>query len=134
MEIKFKKKKIKIIKEKDNSFKVSVYGDLYNISGEKIAKELEKYKSKYPIIEEDMEIENAKFITVESEIVGLISTVQAKKGQYLKKGDLILSISAMKIENEINMPVSGKIKAIYVKANTNVNAGDKLVKIENENI
>ncbi len=48
-------------------------------------------------------------------IPGTVIDVLVKKGQSVKKGETILILEAMKMQNLITMPFDGKIKSIHVK-------------------
>jgi glutaconyl-CoA/methylmalonyl-CoA decarboxylase subunit gamma len=54
---------------------------------------------------------------------GSVVKIVAKVGQSVKKGDIILVLEAMKMENEIGSPVDGKVKAINVTKCQNVKPG-----------
>lgn len=47
-------------------------------------------------------------------IPGTILDVYVKPGQDVKKGETLLILEAMKMQNQILMPYNGKIKKIYV--------------------
>lgn len=51
-------------------------------------------------------------------------------GSYVKKGDVLCIIEAMKLMNEVNSPVSGQIKEILVKKASRVEFGQKLFVID----
>ena len=57
---------------------------------------------------------------------GKILSVKASVGQAVKKGDVILVLEAMKMENEVVAPEDGTIATINVSANDSVEAGDVL--------
>ena len=65
-------------------------------------------------------------ITVSSPMPGKILSVKASVGQAVKKGDVILVLEAMKMENEVVAPEDGTIATINVAANDSVEAGDTL--------
>ena len=52
-----------------------------------------------------------------------------KDGEAVKKGDLLLIIEAMKMENEILAPKDGTITSVAVQKGSTVNAGDALATI-----
>jgi glutaconyl-CoA/methylmalonyl-CoA decarboxylase subunit gamma len=54
---------------------------------------------------------------------GKIVSVKAGPGQAVKRGDVLLVLEAMKMENEIQAPVAGTVTAIAVSEGVNVNAG-----------
>jgi len=69
---------------------------------------------------------SAGSITVSSPMPGKILSVKASVGQAVKKGDVILVLEAMKMENEVVAPEDGTIASINVSANDSVEAGDTL--------
>jgi len=54
---------------------------------------------------------------------GKIVSVKIGPGQAVKRGDVLMVLEAMKMENEIQAPVAGTITAIAVSEGANVNAG-----------
>ena len=58
---------------------------------------------------------------------GTILSVTASAGQAVKRGDILLVLEAMKMENEIVAHMDGTISGIYVQKGSTVNAGDTLV-------
>lgn len=67
--------------------------------------------------------------TVCAPMPGKIMSIKVKAGQAVKEGDLILTLEAMKMENEIFCSASGTVKEIRVNEGAAVNAGDVLVVI-----
>jgi len=60
---------------------------------------------------------------------GQISSLQAKPGQEVKKGQLLGILEAMKMENEILAPCDGKIHAVKVERGQTVMRGDLILEI-----
>jgi glutaconyl-CoA decarboxylase len=58
---------------------------------------------------------------------GTIVDVKAAVGTQVKKGDVVLILEAMKMENELLAPVDGVIRQILVSQGASVNSGDVLV-------
>jgi len=48
-------------------------------------------------------------------------------GQTVKRGDVLLILEAMKMENEIVAPQDGKVASLRVSVSSSVNTGDPLV-------
>jgi biotin carboxyl carrier protein len=67
---------------------------------------------------------------VEVPISGKVTTCEVKLGDSVKEGDVICSIDAMKMENAIMAPHSGKIIELKVKPDQIVDAGETLAVIE----
>ena len=69
---------------------------------------------------------SAGSVKVSSPMPGKILAVKAPVGQAVKKGDVILILEAMKMENEIVSPQDGTVASINVSAGQSVEAGDLL--------
>ena len=67
--------------------------------------------------------------TVKSQLPGSVTKLIAEVGQTVKKGDTVLMIEAMKMENEIKAECDGTIAKFYVEAGKSVMADDKLFDI-----
>jgi len=65
-------------------------------------------------------------ITVESPLVGMVVEVRASVGQQVQRGDVLLVIEAMKMQNELRAPRAGTVKALRVKAGQKVAAKQAL--------
>jgi len=66
---------------------------------------------------------------VKSNVQGTILSIKVKKGSKVKKGDVIATIEAMKMEQEIKSEVVGEIKEIFIKEGDSVASGDLLMQI-----
>ncbi|WP_297436365.1 pyruvate/oxaloacetate carboxyltransferase [Thermococcus sp.] len=60
---------------------------------------------------------------------GKILRILVKEGEEVKAGQGLLTLEAMKMENEIPAPKNGVIKKILIKENDTVNTGDPLIEI-----
>ncbi|MDR1755919.1 MAG: biotin/lipoyl-binding protein [Culturomica sp.] len=67
---------------------------------------------------------------VESPMPGSIFKIQIKEGDSVSKGQSVIILEAMKMENTITSDYSGRVKRILVKEGTAVQAGTPLVEIE----
>mgnify|MGYP001772590969 CR=1 FL=1 len=67
---------------------------------------------------------------VRAPIPGTIVSVKCREGEEVRKGDPLLVLESMKMENVIYSPTSGKVKRIAVSEGSSVNYGDVLVEIE----
>lgn len=68
--------------------------------------------------------------TVRSPMVGKIISVGVADGDTVAKGQELLVIEAMKMENKILAPASGLVSAVKAKAGEQTGVGDKLLLIE----
>lgn len=66
---------------------------------------------------------------VKAPMPGVILDIKVSEGQSVKKGDCVVILEAMKMENEIFAPADGKIAAISVSKGQNVNSGTVLMTI-----
>ena len=66
-------------------------------------------------------------IKVEAGAAGKIFKVEASVGQAVKKGDAVIILEAMKMENEIVAPQDGTVASVNVNKGDTVNSGDVLV-------
>ena len=66
---------------------------------------------------------------VSAPMPGKILKVAVKEGESVSKGDLLVVLEAMKMENEIFSPADGVVKQVAVSAGDSVNTGDLLVVI-----
>lgn len=71
---------------------------------------------------------HAKDIT--APMPGLILDIVVKEGDEVEKGDKLLVLEAMKMENIIKAPGGGKIKSIVCNKGDSVDSGQKLIHFE----
>ncbi|MBQ9278726.1 MAG: biotin/lipoyl-binding protein [Lachnospiraceae bacterium] len=65
-------------------------------------------------------------IVVSSPMPGKILNIKSNVGASVKKGEVILILEAMKMENEVVAPEDGTVASINVAAGDSVEAGDTL--------
>jgi biotin carboxyl carrier protein len=65
---------------------------------------------------------------------GKIVKIYVQENQKVKKGDTLLILEAMKMENEIKAHIDGIIKKIYTTEGSNIESGKKLLEIEKVSI
>lgn len=63
---------------------------------------------------------------------GTIVDVLAQKGAAVKAGDPVLVIEAMKMENEVQAPISGTVVAVFVAKGDSVTPDEALIEIQPE--
>ena len=64
-----------------------------------------------------------------SPMPGTILSVNVQNGSAVKKGDVLMILEAMKMENEIMAPCDGTVKQIVAGKGASVNSGDPLIVI-----
>ncbi|HHU63223.1 MAG TPA: biotin/lipoyl-binding protein [Clostridiales bacterium] len=60
---------------------------------------------------------------------GTVLSVKVKEGEKVERGQVLLILEAMKMENEIVAPQEGTVLSVNVDDNASVNSGDTLVVI-----
>lgn len=73
---------------------------------------------------------SAGSVEVTAPMPGKILSVKANAGQDVKKGEVILLLEAMKMENEVVAPQDGKIASINVGSGDMVESGDVLATMD----
>lgn len=66
---------------------------------------------------------------VNAPMPGTVLDVKVSEGAAVKKGDILLILEAMKMENEIMSPCDGTVKQIVAAKGASVNSGDPLIVI-----
>lgn len=61
---------------------------------------------------------------------GKIIEVLVREGSDVQRGEAVLILEAMKMQNEIHSPVEGVITAVNVKPNFNVMKDDVMIEIK----
>jgi pyruvate carboxylase subunit B len=101
-------------------FAVDVDGEVFNVKvGAVIGKTLQVEKPGRPS-------EGAKG-SISAPMQGMILAVKVKAGETVEKGDVVATIEAMKMQNDIRSPYSGVVKDIFVHESEIVNAGDVIM-------
>ncbi len=124
-------------------FKVTVNGEAFEVEVEEISPARSQIVSLQPVLQQPPSTElphnifhsrrtsgNLKRGVVASPMPGSINRIKVNVGDQVKKGDILLILEAMKMENEINATDDGTIKEILVKKGQKVSGGDILVIIE----
>lgn len=68
-------------------------------------------------------------VKVAAPMPGKILAIKANAGQAVKRGDVIMILEAMKMENEITAPEDGTIAGINVAVGDSVESGDTLASL-----
>ncbi|MFH1004514.1 MAG: biotin/lipoyl-containing protein [Bacteroidota bacterium] len=72
----------------------------------------------------------AKIKEVKAPMPGLVIDVRVKEGDAIKKGDTIVILEAMKMENILKSPIDVTIKKIHVQKGDTINKDQVLVNFE----
>ena len=66
---------------------------------------------------------------VKSSMQGTVLKVKVKKGDTVKKGDILATVEAMKMEQEIASETEGEVKDVFIKEGDSVASGDVIMQI-----
>ena len=108
-------------------YKIKVNGKSYRVELEAI----EQVDS--TPLEEQKKVESKRIVNndgnkeVVSPIQGQVTNVKVKVGDKVQKGDVLVIIEAMKLENEVVSPFEGQIAEILVSKGQNVKAKDPII-------
>ncbi len=80
------------------------------------------------LIEQSAEF--SRKMEVKAPMPGMILKVKKNVGESVEKGESIIILEAMKMENDIKSPFSGTVKEVKVKENTPVDKGTVLFTVE----
>ena len=111
-------------------YKIKVNGKSYRVELE----EIEQVDT--APLEEKRKQETKKIVNndgskeVVSPIQGQVTNIKVKVGDKVQKGDVLLIIEAMKLENEVVSPFEGQVAEILVSKGQNVKAKDPIIIIE----
>ena len=124
--VKVDDKEYKVFVEETEEGKILVHcgADVYEVETKKDAEPsaIERLHKKQTVEDDKLEIT--------APLPGIVYDVKVKKGSIVKQGQSLITLMAMKMENDITAPRDGVVKEINVKKNDNVNKGDVLAIIE----
>lgn len=108
-------------------YKIKVNGKIYEVEVEVLEKEgAIDNNSEVPLtLNNDIKGE-----LIKSPMQGRVLSVNVNKGDKILKGDVLLILEAMKMENEIIANVSGVISDIFITEGKQVDSGEVLLVIE----
>lgn len=64
---------------------------------------------------------------IKAPMPGTINDIKVKEGEKVSKGNVLLILEAMKMENEILAPEDGTIASVNISKGASVNTGDVLI-------
>ncbi len=117
----------------DNIAEIDVNGSIYQVELEeqvKTTKTPKLVRSKPVPTKESKPTPVSGLSKVEAPLPGTIFKLKVKEGEEVKKGQVILIMEAMKMENNILAEKDGTVSKIHVSEGTSVLQGDVLVEIE----
>lgn len=116
-----------------NVYKIKIGEKVYEVEVESVTKKEGEIITNSPKPTENKTVVNTPVskggVEVESPMQGAVIEVSVKVGDKVSKGDTILMLEAMKMENAIIAPVDGTISEILVNKGDTVDGGEILATI-----
>lgn len=105
-------------------YKVKVNGKTYKVELESIEESKASLESKKEVKEEvkAAPVTSGEGKEVTSPIQGTVVNIKVSVGQKVKKGDVLVIVEAMKLENEVVSPFDGEVSSILVTKGQSVTA------------
>lgn len=103
-------------------FKVEVDGDVFNVK-------IVSAGGGMVVRQAETELPKTMDGAVTASMQGMVLKIKVKKGDSVNKGDVVMVLEAMKMENNIHAPHAGAVKDILVKEGSTVSAGESLMVI-----
>lgn len=104
------------------------------VGGKKYEVKIEEVGAVPPILEKEVRvmeaIEKEEEKVIKAPMQGTIIRIPVKVGDKVEKGEVVVVLEAMKMENEVGSSVSGVVKTIKVSEGDAVAAGDILVVVD----
>ena len=107
----------------EKSFVIRVNGNEYDV----------KVQDKYDLLLQQLgmgNLKSTKVNNIKAPMPGLILRFEKNIGDEIKKGDSVLILEAMKMENILKSPGDGKVKNILVKQGQAVEKNQILIELE----
>ncbi|MBS2098056.1 biotin/lipoyl-containing protein [Carboxylicivirga linearis] len=111
-----------IVRLKQNQCTVLLNGNTYNftIETEKSFKRMKKIAKKNLVSK----------VAINAMLPGVICDVMVEKNQAVQKGEVLLILEAMKMQNEIVSPIDGVVSQIHIKSGDNVLKDQIMIEID----
>jgi len=111
-----------IVEERNQAWEVLIHGELYAVRVQD-ERAYRLAKDRGPVAEVTGDA------TVKSPMPGLIIKVPVEVGQVVMKGDKVIILESMKMENELRSPRDGIVTHVYIEAGASVEKDQVLVTI-----
>jgi biotin carboxyl carrier protein len=111
-----------IVEERDDHWEVLIHGELYAVDvKDERAYRLAKARG--------LSTKATGEASISSPMPGLIVAVPVKEGQKIQKGDQVVILESMKMENELRSPRDGTVTHVYVTTGQSVEKNQILVTV-----
>jgi len=108
------------VSESDNDWQVLIRGELFSVS-------VEDEREKRLRAAAGVASSSTDEFNLKAPMPGLIVTVMVSEGQAVHKGEILVVLESMKMQNELKSPRDGKISRVKIKAGDNVEQNQVLL-------
>ena len=109
------------------NYRITVNGTTYDVAVEEADGAVSAPVAAAPKAEAPKASGSEGSVIVAAPMPGKILGVKVDSGKAVKKGEVLLILEAMKMENEIVAPQDGTVASVNVQVGSQVEAGDTLV-------
>jgi biotin carboxyl carrier protein len=111
-----------VVEERNEAWEVLIQGELYTVQvQDERAYRLAKARGSGGTVTGEA--------VIKSPMPGVIIAVSVSEGERVKKGDKVVILESMKMENELRAPRDGVVSRVHVRPGTSVEKGQPLVVI-----
>jgi len=118
---------IQKIRLNDEIFEVEIRENEAVVNGKTYAFSVENEKVSQPIAPQNS---SSNGTVVAAPMLGTVSRLDVRAGDVVKKGQALLVLEVMKMENPIKAPCDGVVNEVFVDKGSQVSAGQKLLQIK----
>jgi biotin carboxyl carrier protein len=111
-----------IVEERDQAWEVLIRGELYSV-------QVQDERAYRLAMARGVTAEVTGEAAIKSPMPGLIIAVTVEEGQLVSKGDQIVILESMKMENELRSPRDGVVKRLHVQPGASVEKDQLLATI-----
>jgi len=109
-----------LVEQKEDGWSVLFRGDLYEVQVADERAQLMRARA-------GMAVPDSGELPIKAPMPGMVVTVPVEVGQQVEKGQNIVILESMKMENELKTPRAGTVERINVKKGDSVEQGQVLV-------
>lgn len=120
------------------NYRITVNGNVYDVEVEELGASASAPVSAAPVQAPKAAVKKAAApvaagtegaVKINAPMPGKILSIKAKAGQAVKRGEVVMILEAMKMENEIVAPQDGVIASVNVSEGASVEAGSVLASL-----
>lgn len=115
---------------KMRKFMVNVNGTSYEVEVEELKGDVKPAAPAPKAASKPAKASSGAAETISAPMPGTIVSVNVKTGDSFKRGQVLLVLEAMKMENEILAPRDGRVVSLNTQKGSTVNSGDILIAFE----